>query len=255
MTQSIDTNAFAEDLLTARRTHSPIDADRVAAAAGATLADAYAIQSSVAAAIGPVGAFKTGRGLNDGDPQIFAPIPASHVRQSPGRFEAGELRRVAVELEIAFRIEQPLPRPGDAGFDDALRAAVSAVAAIEVVDTRLPDPDTAPPLVKLADSQSSCGLVLGEPIKDWQDLELESPSVVFALNGEQLGPTQGKVPGGSAWDMLRGFVQAVGNHCNGIQPGQYVTTGALTGLHWINKGSIVLGAIPGMGEVSVEIGS
>ena len=54
--------------------------------------------------------------------------------------------------------------------------------------------------------------------------------------------------------MLKGFLEVVGDHCGGLKPGMYVTTGALSGLFWMEKNISVEGSIAGLGEVRVTVG-
>ena len=214
--------------------------------------DAFAVQRLVMAEIGPVGGYKTSN-TAPGEQVVLAPIPAANIRPSPARYTGDEMRRVGIELEIAFRIDGPLPALGAPNFEDALRAVVSAVPVIEMVDTRLADLEGAPALLKMADNQSGFGLVVGEAIRDWSAIDIAAPEITFTVDGRQVGTTAGQVPGGTAFEALVGLVGAIGDHCGGLQPGQYVTTGSLSGLHWIEKGVEVRGTIAGLGGVSVHV--
>ena len=256
MAAGFDAKGLAGKLMAVRRGAEPL----ALAAAGAlpeTFGDALAVQRVVMGEIGRVGGFKTAN-VAAGETVPMAPIPAAFVRSSPARYEGHEMRRVGIELEIAFRIERPVPEPDAEDFEARLRAAVSVLPAIEMVDTRLADVEHAPPLLKLADMQSGFGLVVGVPIADWgadrAALNIENPAITFTVDGQQTGTTAGQVPGGSAIAALAGFVRAVGDHCGGLEVGQYVTTGSLSGLHWIEHGREVVGRIDGIGEVSVVIG-
>lgn len=250
MSTTFDANAVASALLSARAGGSQLQPADISAPP-ATLADAYAVHRAVIAELGPVGAFKTSK-TEDGI-QIMAPIPASGVRPSGATFTADELVLAGIELEIAFRVEQPLPPPEAPDFIDRLRRAVVAVPAIEVVDTRLAFHATCDDLTKLADNQFNAGLVVGAPLTDWQELNLTDPDHTFHAGETIISAGAGKVPGGSAFASLAAFVGIVGDHCGGLRPGQYVTTGALSGLHWIDKGRHVSGRIDGLGPVEVVI--
>lgn len=252
MSAGFDAKVLAGKLLAVRRGAEPLMLDAAGPLPG-TFDDALAVQRVVMADLGAAGGFKTAN-VAAGEPVPMAPIPVSNVRLSPAHYDGSEMRRVGIELEIAFRIDRPLPSPEAADFEMQLRAAVSVLPAIEMVDTRLADVENAPPLLKLADMQSGFGLVAGEPVADWASLNVENPAIAFTVDGRQIGTTAGQVPGGNAFAALAGFVRAAGNHCGGLQVGQYVTTGSLSGLHWITHGCEVAGRIEGIGDVSVSIG-
>ena len=158
-------------------------------------------------------------------------------------------------MEIAFRLERELPALDDPDMAGKLKAAVVAFPVIEVVDTRLAFLDTCHPMMKLADNQSSAGLVYGEPVADWQSLNLTNPGHKFTADDQLVSGGPGAVSGGSAFENLEAFVRVAGDHCGGFQVGQFLTTGALSGLHWIEKGQTVRGEIEGLGSVEVFIGA
>ncbi|HSF93961.1 MAG TPA: 2-keto-4-pentenoate hydratase [Thermohalobaculum sp.] len=241
---------LAQALIEARRSGRKVGLDAIGGGP-ADAAAAYRIQAEVARAVGPVAAWKTGR-KSPGGEQTLAPIFAGTVRQSPASFGADELWLIGIELEIAFRVEKPLPPVGAPDFEARARGCVSAVAAIEVVDTRLADHQAAGPLAKLADNQINAGLVIGSPRADWQGLDLTTPQARLTFGGEAVidGPRQ--VPGGDAFATFCTFARMVGEQCGGLQVGQCVTTGSLNGLPFIERGTRVAGWIEGLGEVAVD---
>lgn len=246
-----DTAAFAQALLLARSTGKPVERSDIPGEP-TTVDEAYAVHAAVMKEVGPVGAFKTSR-EPDGQ-QIMAPIAADGVRPSGGVFKSEELNLAGIELEIAFRLDAALPPPDSDDFDDQLRASVIAVPAIEVVDTRLAFHETCHPMAKLADNQFNAGLIIGAPIKDWWDLNLDNPAHTFKAGNTTVSEGTRPVPGGlGAFAVLRGFARTVGDYCGGLQVGQYVTTGALSGLIWIEKGTPVSGFIEGLGSVDAMI--
>ncbi len=214
-------------------------------------AAAYRIQDAVTRGLGPVGAFKTGRKSADETP-IMAPILADRVRHSPARFSRSELGLVGIELEVAFRVDRALPDPDDADFADRARDCVCPVVAIEVVDSRLVDHESAHPLWKLADNQINAGLVYGEPVGNWQGIDLSRVAARLEVAGEAIFDGIASVPGGDAFDVFCAFARLVGDHCGGLQPGHLVTTGSVTGLRFIAFGQPVQGWIEGLGAVQVD---
>ena len=249
---TFDATAVAGKILAARRSRTQLQATDIDQEA-TTLDEAMAVHSLVMAELGNVGAFKTSKTAEG--VQILAPIPAYDVRPNGATFTGEELVQVGIELEIAFRVEQPLPALDDADFANKLKSAVVAYPVIEVVDTRLAFLETSHPMMKLADNQANAGLVYGAPVADWQALNLTNPGHRFTANDNIVSEGPGAVPGGSAFEILEGFVRVAGNHCGGLQVGQFLTTGALSGLHWTEKGQTVRGEIDGLGSVEVVIGA
>jgi 2-keto-4-pentenoate hydratase len=239
---------IADKLLEARKSGRPLRGE-TPATGPASIEEAYAVQRLVAESLGAVGAFKTGRKAPDETP-IMAPVPAAMVRASPARFGPGELTLIGIELEVAFLVREPLPRADHSQYAERARACVSPLAAIEIIDSRLEDFEAAGSLWKLADAQVNGGFVYGEPVGDWSDIDLTTLEVRLDIDGITVDDGPANVPGGDAFDVFCAFARLVGDHCGGLVPGQYVTTGTLTPMRFIEPGRQVTGHVAGLGTVA-----
>ena len=238
---------FADKLLEARKSGRPMSGE-TPETGPQTAEEAYEVQRLVARALGPVGAFKTGG--KPGETPIMAPVPAGMVRPSPGRFGTGELNLIGIELEVAFVVHRALPRADDPRFAEHARRCVAPLAAIEIIDSRLENFDSAGPLWKLADNQVNGGFVHGTPVHDWDGLDLAVPDARLDIDGITVADGPAMVPGGDAFDVFCAFARLVGRHCGGLVPGQFVTTGTLTPMRFIEPGRQVTGHVAGLGTVS-----
>jgi 2-keto-4-pentenoate hydratase len=98
-----------------------------------------------------------------------APLPTIGLLQSGVAVGGRDIRRRGIELELALRlgrdvdVDVDIDSDADAiAFDEKLYSCIDAVcSALELVETRLTDWDSAPPLAKQADLQSHKALVLG----------------------------------------------------------------------------------------------
>ncbi|WP_323764141.1 2-keto-4-pentenoate hydratase [Marinovum sp.] len=240
---------LVDAMLQARRSGRPVDARRFTESP-LSERDAYAVQAGVVAACGPVGAFKV---ANKPDaPRIMAPILAADLIDNPAELAVPANEAIGIELEIAFRVDAPLP-PRDAP-DRRRRVAdcLSALPVIEIVRTRLTDDAT--PMLKLADNQINGGLVLGAPVKAWQDLPMGEIQASLRCGDDLLLDGAAKVPGGDAFENFLVLEEMVGDHCGGLNPGQVVITGSLNGLPYVKTEAAILGRIDGLGEVSLHLG-
>jgi 2-keto-4-pentenoate hydratase len=244
--------AMADALIRARNGGPPVDHRGFSGGPG-DRKDAYRVQAMVSAQLGTIGAFKTGR-KSRGEEPIRAPIPADRVRASPARLVRGDFRLLGIELEIAFLVHRALPEPEDLHFAERARACVWPVAAIEVVDSRILDPEGAGAFWKLADNQSNGALVHGQPERGWTGAPLRRVTARLDVNGETVMDGPGEVPGGDAFEIFCAFARTVGGHCGGIAPGHYVTTGSVSGLRFIEGLREARGHILGLGPVEAGFG-
>lgn len=212
---------------------------------------AYRTQTLVTEKLGPVGGFKTAR-KKDVEEQIAAPIYSRSIKPSPAEFSRSEIDSIGIELEIGFHINEALPDPVDPAFEELVRQRVSPVAVIEVCDTRFENLKEASPFQKLADNQVNGGLVVGTPLADWADLDMSSANAKLVFGDETVLDGPAPVPAGDAFKTLLGIVRQLGDHCGGLKPGQYVITGSLNGLPFIERGVPVTASIEGLGELRVN---
>jgi 2-keto-4-pentenoate hydratase len=218
----------AELFVAARRTGKHIDA-LPAACQPQTLDDAFAIQDAVIAALGEtVAGWKVA--LVDGR-VVRGPIFASRVFDSGAKIEAAKMPLLGIEGEIAFRFERDMPA-GKYTYDD-VAAAVTAFAAIEVVDSRFSTYPDAPPQAKNADFVSNGGFVRGPSAAGWRKLDLKNIAVRLTIGGQEVLSRNG---GHIAGDPLLPAVALVNDLPNGVKAGQFITTGTYTGIAFAKAG-------------------
>ncbi|WP_108259540.1 hydratase [Mangrovicoccus ximenensis] len=215
-------------------------------AAPADAAAAYAVQAEVSRHFGAVGGFKTAQ--KPGADPIMAPIRADQLLASGAAVKVAD--KLGIELEIGFEILSPLPL-GAAPAE--LARHVRPRPVIELVDTRLEGPLAADPLAKLADQQINAGLVLGEPLADWDGSDFGKLTGRLTAGDETVLDGGTEVPFGSALTTLSLLAEFIGGHCGGLQPGQVVITGSLCGLPYFPGGTPIRGRIDGLGEVAVDL--
>lgn len=236
-------DAFAEALIEAHRTGSRF------APSGAVpkdRRDAYAIQSRVAEALGPVGGFKTAH--KPGERSIMAPIFADDLVPSGGAVPVAA--EIGVELEVGFRVVAPIPAEPS---DDDLRRCLEPVAVIELVATRIDGALAEDPVVKLADNQANFGLVVGDTAPAWAGEDFAIVGASMRAGENVLVEGDAEIPGGSALASFRGLLAELGAHCGGLREGRIVITGTLHPLTYVPAGTSVRGRIDGIGTVRVDL--
>jgi 2-keto-4-pentenoate hydratase len=203
--------------------------------------EAYSLQEMVFAALAGGGrpiAWKVGSAGPEIEP-IMAPVLPGRLFASPAHIAAERLRMSGVEIEIAFRM-------GEGG------QAAEALVAIELCDTRLADWDSASAAAKLADFQSNSALVAGSGTARWRDIEFGRQRAELWIDGRLAKQVAGAHPHGNPARLLPWAVA----HCarrGGLQPGDLVTTGSWTGMHFVAAGCELRAVFPGVGEAVVKL--
>jgi 2-keto-4-pentenoate hydratase len=249
MTDRSSTDALVELLEKARRSMERVTCEAVESLS-ISESDAYRVQKRIAETFGPIGAYKTGRKSPDSVPNA-APIFARNIRPSGAIFTDAELAACGIELEIAFRIDRE-PPPLGPDFEMELRACVSPLPAFELVDGRIEGFLDLSPGLKLADNQLNGGFIFGKPIANWDPQALSNPTIALRIAGVTVVEGPQAVPGGNAYDNLVAFFRAVDTHGYAPKVGDYVTTGSLSGMPFVEGPCVFEGLIEGLGEVAGE---
>jgi 2-keto-4-pentenoate hydratase len=244
------TTGIADQLVKARQTHYQWDTHHTVSPD--TVDEAYVIQEIVTHRLDAgVSGWKTSAPDPVSTP-IVAPIYSDHLYKSGSKIPASELFVIGIEGEIAFRIAQDLPlREKPYSPEEILESIDTLLPAIEIVDTRMRDGFSQDKKLILADNQSNGGLVIGEEISSWKNLDFSSLEASVKVNGVVI---YSGVDGNRAGDLYLLTAWAA-NHCaNRGRPfkvGDIITTGTYTGILFIDPGDEVVVNFPDVGSVEV----
>ncbi len=188
-----------------------------------SIADAFLIQREVANLLG-VSSIGWKVASPPDQQAIAAPIFANDIHPSP--WEASGV--TDVEGEIVFLLAHDLPHRPDAPYsrEDVCAAISNYALGFELIRRRVTDPN-APAEERLADCMVNFGLVIGTQRDFTGESCLPQGSVVLTVNGKDRAYTPKPIdPVGFVQD----YANTGGDAFGGLRAGQWVTTGALTGM-------------------------
>lgn len=213
----------------------------------ADLAQAYAVQGLVwREMVGKTRphVWKVGAASTSAQP-MAAPIFPIRYSVSPGRFKRRGLCSLGVEAEIAVRFGRNLPARNEPYGREEILAAIGGVhVAMEVVDSRLQDPDYAGANWCLADNLLNGALILGDEIAHWRELTWRDLTVRVMADDRVLDERVANPPLGDLFHCLPWWI----DHAGGAKDGDVVTTGAWTGMHRVGQARELGVAFAGLGE-------
>lgn len=209
----------------------------------AALADAYQIQDTGIALTGQaVGGWKVGRIAAPligtyGSNRLAGPIFAERIVASMNGIapQVPVLKGfAAIEAELLLRVGRA--PPANLLLQDAADYVDEVRFGLEVASSPFPGINDHGPLVTITDFGNNFGLVLGPRIDDWRTRDLLKAPVSLAIDGEVVGEA-------SLAQMLDGpfgafcfLADALAKRGLALEPGQWVSTGAITGVHPIAPG-------------------
>jgi 2-keto-4-pentenoate hydratase len=254
-----EARAIAGAFVDARRAHSALSA--FPGCPPVDLAGAYAIQDCALAlrdrAVGgwKVGRIKPPRDAELGADRLVGPAFSDMIVMAAG--EETDMPVIpggfaAFEAEFMLRLapqDGPLPTTPDAAM-----AWVDEVRiGIEVAGSPYPRINADGPCVTIADHGNNIGLVLGAVVPRAAWAGLDAVEVTLAIDGAEAGrattATMLDGPFGAAAFLIGNLA------ARGIAPaaGWWISSGAITGVHPAQPGSVASACFAGLGSLSVRI--
>jgi 2-keto-4-pentenoate hydratase len=228
--------------------------------------EAYAIQDAFvalrAAKLGPLAGYKIAlsspemrRFVGVDTPQAGV-ILRSLVRRTPAKIQALDYVRLIVEFEIGVEIGEDLP-VADAPFarERILQAVGAIMPAIEIADDRGADYAqlSKHPYELIADNSWNEGAVLGEPVREWQSLDLGQVLGVAKVNGKTVGEGRGQAAMGHPIDAVAWLANHLASLNRGLLRGELVITGSLITSKAVKAGDRVEFSLAGLGKAELAV--
>ena len=185
------------------------------------------------------------------DQPDFGVLFADMLVADGGRLAARRMIQPKAEAEVAIVMARDLAN-ADATPEDVAEAAECAVAAIEIVDSRIKDwkitfADT------VADNGSSAFFVLGREKKPLAGLDLRTCGMALEVNGRIASLGAGVACMGHPLIAAAWLARTLAGMGEGLRAGDVVLTGALGPMVAIQPGDRVEAAIGGLGSVSFAL--
>lgn len=223
-------------------------------------AEAYAVQEEFVARLladgGEVVGYKLGLtsaamqemlGVHEPD---YGPVLSTMTLEDGAEIPLDRYLQPRVEAEIALVLQAELRGPG-VSVEEAARAVGGAMAAIEIVDSRIADwkiqlADT------IADLASSAATVLGPEVVPVEGWEPRLVGMVMSRNGDMRDTGAGAAALGDPVAALAWLANTVAAHGVTLEPGWFVMTGALHRAFPVVAGDVVQAEFDRLGSVTAR---
>lgn len=181
--------------------------------------------------------------------EVFAPT----VHRNHAELTFADYVNPGIEAEIAVSLAADLPASGAPYDRQAVRDGVGAVMiSFELVDARYRDYRELDTPTMAADNFFNAAVILGDPVTDWQHIDLAAAEGTIHLNGELLGTGLGSLIMGHPLEALAWLANRLAERDRHLKAGEFVTLGSVIATHWVSQGDRIDYSIPGLGSVSVS---
>jgi len=242
-----DAAVIADRFLSARRSAAGLS-DYPGTMPG-SLEDAYAVQdAAIAAWKRPILGWKVGRvpyplSQQFGANRLVGPIFFTRAAQADGAdiempvFERGF---AAAEAEFLLRIGRA-PAPGKASFslEEAADLIGEVHVGIEIASSPLSSINELGPVAVISDFGNNNGLIVGSLIPNWRSSGFENWQVTTLVDGEEVGSGSASAFPDGAIGSARFLFELAERRGIRLQRGQWISSGAATGVHDAKPGQTV----------------
>ena len=168
-------------------------------------------------------------------------------------FDMSGLLHPGVECELAVFIGASLEPGGWTFTAESVRPAVEAVfPAIEVVDDRWEDYKSVSTPSLIADDFFARACVVGEPVAEWQSIDLGAVTGRMTINGGLVGTGVGGDIMGHPFNALAWLANHLAARGKGLAAGEIVLLGSIVETKWVERGDTVRIEIDGLGSAEAE---
>ena len=217
-----------------------------------SLDDAYAVQdAALDLTHRAVAGWKVGK-INppiDGIDRLAGPIFVDQVVVANGAAIAMDVFAdgfAAAEAEFLLRVgAAPDPAKTHYTMDEA-RDLIDAVhVGIEIASSPFPGINQHGPGVTISDFGNNNGLIVGAAIADWRGVDLDAWPVELWIEDEQAGAATTATMLDGPFGAARFLFELMAARGIALTPGQWISTGAVTGVHPVRIGDRVAARFDG----------
>ena len=125
--------------------------------------------------------------------------------------------------------------------------------AFELIEDRNADYSNLFFLSAAADNAWNAGIVLGEPVTDWQSFDLVEASGAMTINGESAGSGKGGDVLGHPLEALAWLANNLADRGQSLKKGMIIMTGSIVSTKFLNEGDDVRFDMDTLGEVRLKV--
>ena len=156
----------------------------------------------------------------------------------------------AIEAEFVFQLSKDAPaNVAEWTAETARRFVKTMFVGIEIASSPLANINDFGPAVVASDFGNNAGLLLGAEVVDWQTRSLESMSCETRIDGAVVGRGNAAAVSGGPLTALAFALRCNARRGRPLRAGEFISTGAATGVHSIARGQTAEAIFTGIGSL------
>lgn len=258
---TVDVANLADALVAARRERRALTA--FPGNVPADVATAYAVQDAAIARLGAVVGWKVAAvGAQFRDrydvPRLSGPVMEGTVMMAQGETPV-DIRPIpggfaAIEAEFIIRLAHDLPARARPYTEAEVAAAAGAMhAGVEFAGFPLLTINDIGPGAIISCFGNNAGIIVGPAIADWTKRPMESLGTMVEIDGREVGRGSAAKVAGGPLSALLFLANNLSERGRGLKAGDWVSSGATTGVHDVVVGNTARLIFDGVGTIVVKV--
>ena len=185
---------------------------------------------------------------------VYGRILSDGVFNSPCKVKASDYVNIGVECEVAVTLGNDLLQSEAPFTREAVYESVAHIAlAFEIIDGRPFLGDASIPQ-SIATNISGAGVVIGDTVENWRDLDIPGSVCELKLNGQSAGTARGEDVNGHPVEPMIWIANTVASRGKSLRKGDVVITGSMIPPIFIESGTLAVVEMDNLGTVSLDVG-
>ncbi|MEZ4673785.1 MAG: fumarylacetoacetate hydrolase family protein [Caldilineaceae bacterium] len=177
---------------------------------------------------------------------------SSHT--APATVRRADFTQCVIEAEFGFRMATDVPAsPTDYTAETIVPFIDTILPAIEIVNFRFVDWTVVGANAIAADNAIHGAWVYGEPVTQWQQLDLAAHKVTLTVNDRQFDTGTGAAVLGHPLNALAWLANELPRHSKQLRQGDAVTTGVCMDVYFAEAGDRVTADFGPLGKVELQL--
>ena len=222
--------------------------------------EAYQIQKQLQQKLprGPLGGYKIAlsskiqQDYHNISHPVYGGLFKNEIFTSPKTIVLENYHRMSVEFELAFELsDRIIDTSIQRSPENIIHDILNVMPAIELVDDRGANYEGLDPLSLACDNAWSGGLVLGDPIKNWQEKDFLDIQSTCEWNQEPKLTTG--VLDAKPFENLCWLINELQSRSNELKPGMIIITGSVFKVRQAKVGDKINHILSDHGKVSINV--
>ncbi len=184
---------------------------------------------------------------------VYGRILANGLNRSPTVLKASDYVRIGVECEVAVTLDRDLPSTEAPFSRNKVYDSIRYISlAFEIIDgrTSLGGPSV---LQSIATNISGAGVVLGDPIDNWEELDIPGAKCELKLNQQLVGTGMGSDVNGHPVKPVTWISNALASRGKSLRAGDVVITGSMIPPTFLKVNTEAVASMDHLGSVTLNV--